>query len=56
MDKPIALRLDADRAIAEVGEFDNKPGSGIAVLIDVQDAVGVAHQVELLSHQIEDKL
>ena len=42
--------------IAEVGEFDDKPGSGIAVLIDVQDAVGVAHQVEQLSHEIEDKL
>lgn len=42
--------------IAEVGEFDEKPGSGIAVLIDVQDAVGVAHQVEQLSHEIEDKL
>ena len=42
--------------IAEVGEFDDKPGNGIAVLIDVQDAVGVAHQVELLSQEIEDKL
>jgi len=42
--------------IADVGEFDDKPGSGIAVLIDVQDAVGVAHQVERLSHEIEDKL
>ena len=42
--------------IAEVGEFDDKPGSGIALLIDVQDAVGVAHQVEKLSHEIEDKL
>jgi len=42
--------------IAEVGEFDDKPGSGIAVLIDVQDAVGVAHQVEQLTHEIEDKL
>ncbi|MGB2202769.1 MAG: DoxX family protein [Pseudooceanicola atlanticus] len=29
---------------------------GIALLIDVQDAVGVAHQVEKLSHEIEDKL
>ena len=42
--------------IAEVGEFDEKPGSGIAVLIDVQDAVGVAHQVEELTHTIEDQL
>ena len=31
--------------IGEVGEFDAKPGTGIAVSIDVEDAVGVAHPV-----------
>ena len=30
--------------IGDVGEFDATPGTGIAVLIDVEDAVGVAHQ------------
>ncbi|WP_207063334.1 P-II family nitrogen regulator [Motiliproteus sp. SC1-56] len=42
--------------IAEVGCFDSKPGTGMAVQIDVEDAVGVAHQVEKLSGQIEEKL
>lgn len=42
--------------IAEVGEFDDKPGTGIAVQIDVEDAVGVAHQIETLSDAMEDKL
>ena len=42
--------------IAEVGEFDNKPGSGIAFQIDVEDAVGVAHQVEELAHVVEEQL
>lgn len=42
--------------IAEVGEFDDRPGTGIAVLIDVEDAVGVAHQMKTLTDAMEEKL
>lgn len=42
--------------INEVGEFDSSSGQGIAVQLDVEDAVGVAHQVKKLSRVIEDKL
>lgn len=42
--------------IGEVGEFDAKPGTGIAVVIDVEDAVGVMHQVEELNDIVEDNL
>lgn len=42
--------------ICRVGEFDTNPGQGIAIQIDVEDAVGVAHQVEKLSKEIEDQL
>jgi len=35
--------------IANVGEFDSKPGTGIAFKIDVEDALGVAHQMETLT-------
>lgn len=42
--------------IGEVGEFDAKPGTGIAVLIDVEDAVGVMHQAEELGVIVEEKL
>lgn len=42
--------------IGEVGEFDEKPGTGIAVQIDVEDAVGVVHQAEELSELLEDQL
>ena len=42
--------------IAEVGEFDEKPGTGIAVLIDVEDAVGIMHQVQELEELVEEKL
>ena len=42
--------------IGDVGEFDAKPGTGIAVLIDVEDAVGVVHQSEELGDVVEEKL
>ncbi len=42
--------------IAAVGEFDSKPGTGIAFQIDVEDAVGVAHQIEGLTPLVEEKL
>lgn len=42
--------------IAEVGEFDNHPGNGIALQIDVEDAVGVAHQIESITEKVEEEL
>ena len=42
--------------IARVGEFDAKPGTGIAVQVDVEDALGVAHQAKQISDDIEELL
>ncbi len=42
--------------ISEVGEFEERPGTGIAIQIDVEDAVGVAHQIEKLVDLVEDEL
>lgn len=42
--------------IADVGEFDQESGQGIAIQIDIEDAVGVAHQVETLTKVVEDNL
>jgi len=42
--------------IGEVGEFDAKPGTGIAFIIDVEDAVGVLHQAQELGDIVEEKL
>lgn len=42
--------------IAQVGEFDANPGNGIAFSIDVEDAVGVSHQVDKLCEIVEDEL
>ncbi|MEQ1529512.1 MAG: P-II family nitrogen regulator [Methylococcales bacterium] len=42
--------------IANVAQFDSKPGTGIAFQVDVEDAIGVMHQVELLTQELEDKI
>jgi nitrogen regulatory protein PII len=42
--------------IGDVGEFDAKPGTGIAIQLDVEDAIGVLHQVEELRDKVEENL
>jgi nitrogen regulatory protein PII len=42
--------------IARVGEFDEKPGTGIAFQVDVEDAVGVAQQVASLTDVVEENI
>jgi nitrogen regulatory protein PII len=39
-----------------VGEFEANPGSGIAFSIDVEDAVGVSHQVSQLAEFVEEEI
>ncbi len=41
--------------ISETGEFDTTSGTGIAFQIDVEDAVGVAHQAETIVPMLEDE-
>lgn len=42
--------------LARVGEFDETPGTGIALQLDVEDALGVEHQVRTLMDSIKDTL
>jgi nitrogen regulatory protein PII len=42
--------------IAEAGSFDDRPGSGIAFQIDIEDAVGVSHQIQQLAQVVEEEL
>ena len=42
--------------IAIAGRFDEKSGTGIAFQIDVEDAVGVSHQIRELSHVVEEEI
>lgn len=42
--------------IAEAGHFEDKPGNGIAFQVDVEDAVGVNHQVRELIDTVQESL
>jgi len=42
--------------ISSVGGFDEAPGRGIAIQVDVEDAVGVAHQIETLTNVVAGEL
>ncbi len=42
--------------ISKVGEFDDKPGSGIAFQIDVEDAMGISHQIQELTQVVEEEI
>lgn len=43
-------------SISSAGNFDDQPGRGIALQIDVEDVVGVSHQVKKLSSIVEEQL
>lgn len=42
--------------IREAGEFDTKKGTGMAFQVDVEDAVGISHQIEELTEKVEEAL
>ena len=43
-------------AISDSGEFEERPGAGIAFQIDIEDAVGLQHQIKKLSETVEGVL
>ena len=47
---------DILETIAEAGEFDESPGSGIALQIGIEDAVGLKSQMAALQEEIEKNL
>ncbi len=42
--------------IADAGKFDEEPGTGIAIQIEIEDAVGLKSQEEALIQEIEESL
>jgi uncharacterized protein YaaQ len=42
--------------IAEIGNFDKKSGAGIAMQINIEDAVGLSAQRETIEHEIENQI
>lgn len=43
-------------AIATAGKFDESPGSGIALQIEIEDAVGLKSQLAALQHEIKEEI
>ena len=50
------LSRDILETIATVGQFDEKPGSGIAFQLNIEDAVGLRSQLQAISDEIADQL
>jgi len=42
--------------IAAVGKFDQTSGTGIAFQVDVEDAIGVRHQMQVLAEAVEERI
>ena len=42
--------------IGIVGEFDDKPGTGLALQLDVEDAIGVQTQAQYIAEIVEEQL
>jgi nitrogen regulatory protein PII len=42
--------------IAKVGAFEEKPGGGVAFMLDVEDAVGLTSQIGTISTEIKDEI
>ena len=42
--------------ISKAGRFDEEPGTGIAIQIEIEDAVGLKTQEETLTSEIEEAL
>ncbi|MCB1529585.1 MAG: P-II family nitrogen regulator [Rhodospirillales bacterium] len=50
------LSRDILEGIAEEGHFDTESGTGIAVQLNIEDAVGLKTQVETIEQEIEDQI
>ncbi len=42
--------------IGEAGHFGKKSGTGVALQLDIEDAVGLDQQLNVIKHEIEDQI
>ena len=42
--------------VAAVGEFDESPGTGITFQLNVEDAIGVRHQISAITEALENQI
>ncbi|WP_456372855.1 P-II family nitrogen regulator [Thiolapillus sp.] len=50
------MARDILETIADVGEFEAKPGTGIAFQIDVEDAIGINQQLNVLKEKVKEEV
>jgi hypothetical protein len=50
------LSRDILETIAATGKFDEKPGTGIAFQVGIEDAVGLSSQMQRLAEEIEEQI
>ena len=50
------LSRDILETIGRVGNFETKPGTGIAFQVAIEDVVGLASQQQAISEEIEDQI
>lgn len=50
------LSRDILEAVAVTGQFDETSGTGIAFQLDVEDAIGVRHQIAALTDVVEEMI
>lgn len=50
------LSRDILERIAIVGRFNEEHGAGIAFQVEIEDAVGLKSQLQVLSNEIEDQI
>lgn len=43
-------------AVADVGKFDTNSGTGIAMQLNIEDAVGLGNQLKTIETEIEDQI
>ena len=43
-------------SIAKAGDFESNAKEGIAFQVDVEDAIGVMHQIEALKNTVKEKI
>lgn len=50
------MARDILETIADVGEFEARPGTGIAFQLDVEDAVGISQQLNVLKEKVKEEV
>ncbi|MCB1557264.1 MAG: P-II family nitrogen regulator [Alphaproteobacteria bacterium] len=50
------LSRDILEGIATIGHFETKSGSGIAMQLNIEDAVGLRTQLEAIEQEIEEQI